>query len=163
MTGKQDGMRSYRDVTLVIGDRPPIKLSDAPPDYMLVCSRSGGWEVWQSFGTVRKMVASEFSEPKLKVIVDDFTVCGPVPNDEQMVKRVVDERLQYFIDWVAGKHVPGVHLDLSNLTYRAIEVLSKDIARTSHGPDDYYENLGRCIIARALEKAFNNEVPGNPS
>lgn len=78
-------MSSYHDLFITTSNIPRTPIFDLPMNLMLICTRSGGWELWENPFTDGKVIASEFADlgaglrldVRGHVIVDSLTQYDP--------------------------------------------------------------------------------------
>jgi hypothetical protein len=78
---KDAGPLSYRDVEFQVGDGYRQKLSEAPFELMITCTRVGAWELFgKNIGlNERELLAGEYCSTPLRLYVGGRQILGAAP------------------------------------------------------------------------------------
>lgn len=72
-------MPSYHDLHITTKDIPRTSIFNLPYNMAVICTRTGGWELWDGLTDNANLIAAEYCGKGLKldvdgvVIVDSFT------------------------------------------------------------------------------------------
>jgi hypothetical protein len=66
---------SYHDVEVEFAGKR-YRLFDESYGLRLICTRAGGWELWNVWNGVEELLAGEYNEIPLTIFVDGKIICG---------------------------------------------------------------------------------------